>query len=219
TLFRPGGRGHLFELEDALGLDHDRTVWHASGAWRIAPRHRLGVRALELERDARHDVEESLNIRGIAIPVRTSLTARTELQMVGVDYRYSFVRTHDMEVSGLVGVVNVHFEARFQATLPRVDVDEAISVLAPVLGASADFALSPRWSVSLFGHGVQVDVGDNDAHIFNFGATTEYMMTRHLGLGIGYVIDYIGLNVNERSFRGRVAVRNAGVLAYVQARF
>jgi hypothetical protein len=88
-----------------------------------------------------------------------------------------------------------------------------------VIGASFDWYLGPRWTVSAYAQGMDLDFSSVDARVYNIGLSTEYMLTRHLGLGVAYTVDSVRVDVEKGSFDGRVDLTGGSLIGYLQARF
>jgi outer membrane scaffolding protein for murein synthesis (MipA/OmpV family) len=89
----------------------------------------------------------------------------------------------------------------------------------PVLGAGISYYVDPRWTVSAFGEGLKIKNGDLDGWMLNAGVSTDYMLSRHFGVGIGYNVTSLRMDVEQSDFNGRVTWTTQGLTAYGQLRF
>jgi hypothetical protein len=211
--------GRQFELEDSLGLDRDRSTLSGQIIWRFASRHRLGLRAFQVKREAERAIDEELRIEDRVVPINTVLRAESRLQFFTADYRYSFVKSPQMELAGIIGVFGGRYRFRFEASNPQIDIERNTTAPMPVLGVSLDWYLGPRWTVSAYAQGMDLDLGSVDARVYNVGLSTEFMLTRHLGLGVAYNLDSVRVDVDKGSFDGRVDLTGGSLIGYLQARF
>jgi hypothetical protein len=62
-------------------------------------------------------------------------------------------------------------------------------------------------------------LGDVDGWVLNLGVSTDYMLSRHFGVGIGYNATSLRVDVEQPDFHGRVTWTTQGVMAYGQLRF
>jgi hypothetical protein len=212
-------RGSQFELEDTLGLDQDRSALYGSIMWRFASRHRVSLSAFQVERDEQRTIDRELRIEDRVFPVNTVLRAESRTQFFIADYRYSFIKSPSMELAGILGVYGGRYRFRFQATSPQLDIEKETTAPVPVLGASLDWFLSPRWTASAFLQGMEFDLGEVDARVYNLGVAAEYMFSRHLGAGLAYNLDTVRVEVDRGSFHGRVGLTGGSLIGYLQARF
>jgi hypothetical protein len=212
-------RGTEFELEDVLGLDRDRSSLYGSIMWRFASRHRVSLSAFQVEREGQRAIDRELRIEDRVLPVSTVLRAESRTQFFIADYRYSFVKNESMELAGILGVSGGRYRFSFQATSPLVDIEKETTAPVPVLGASLDWFLSPRWTASAFLQGMEFDLGEIDARVYNLGVSAEYMFTRHLGAGLAFNLDAVRVELDKGSFHGRVGLSGSSLIGFLQARF
>ena len=214
-----GGRGTDIDLEKATGAKEDVSSFLLSGTWRVAPRHRVGLAIFAVDRNASKTIDRDITIGDTVIPISTQLTTESEAQYFIANYRYSFIKDENMEIAGLLGLYGANYKFKFAAANPVVDIDKSTVAPLPMVGLGADFYLGPRWTVSLFVEGMSLKVGDVDGSILHAGASTEYMFTRNWGVGIGYQVADVKVDVDKSDFRGHFGWRMDGYFAYLQARF
>jgi hypothetical protein len=212
-------RGREFDLEDTLGLDKDRNTLDLEATWRFAARHRIGVRGFQLKRDAERTINETLQIEDRSFPINTTLRAESTTTFLLADYRYSFLKSERMELAGSLGVLGGRYEFRFQGSGSQTDVNKKITVPVPVIGARLDYFITPRWTASVFGQGIAFNIGDVDARAYYAGVSTEYMITRHIGVGAAYNLMGINLELEKSNFRGEIDLRTNNLTGFIQARF
>jgi len=73
--------------------------------------------------------------------------------------------------------------------------------------------------VSAFFEGLKLKVGDVSGRVAYIGMSTDYMLTRHLGLGVGFSSVNVGADVTSDDFRGSLEWRSTSYFAYGQVRF
>jgi len=212
------GRSSEFDLED-IGAERSKGTFWGEATWRFASRHRLGLQVFTSRRQNTHAISENLVIEDRDIPVNTVLTTESESTFFVANYQYSFIKSENLEISGLFGLYTAQLRFRFGATQPLVDIDRKATAPVPVLGAGISYYVSPRWTVSGFGEGLKVKSGDLDGWVLNAGVSTDYMFTRHFGVGIGYNITSLRVDVAESDFNGRITWTTQGAIAYGQLRF
>jgi hypothetical protein len=214
----PRGRGTEFDLEGE-GLKHDVSSFFAAANWRFAANHRIGLQVFEVKRDATKAINETIDIKDQVIPVGTTLSSESKTQFLIADYQYSFIRNDNLEFAGMIGLYGARFKFRFGATNPVVDVDASTTAPLPMFGLSLDYFFNPRWSASAFGQGLKVKIGDVDGSVYNVGVSTDYMLTRHFGVGIGYNLTDLKVDLDKNDFHGRVGWRMNSFFGYAQAKF
>jgi hypothetical protein len=212
------GRSTELDLED-IGAERSKATFWGEATWRFASRHRLGLQVFTVRRANEQAVSENLVIEDQDIPVNTVLSTEAKSTFLVANYQYSFIKSANMELAGLAGLYTARLRFRFGATEPPVEVDRKATAPVPVLGASISYYVNPRWTVSGFGEGLQIKTGDLDGWVLNAGVSTDYMLSRHFGLGIGYNITSLRVDVEQSDFHGRITWTTQGLMAYGQLRF
>ena len=88
-----------------------------------------------------------------------------------------------------------------------------------MFGISLDTFITPRWTVSTFFEGLLLKVGDVKGSISYLGMSTDYMLTRHFGVGLGISAVKLGVDATKNDFTGSFDWRSQSFFGYVQARF
>jgi hypothetical protein len=213
------GRGTDIDLESITGVKESVSSYLASGTWRFAPNHRIGVMAFQNDRDNSKTIDRTITIGDTVIPINTNLSTSAKTQFFIVNYEYSFVRNENMELAGVLGLYGANYKFRFSAANPIVDIDKSTTAPLPLIGLNVDFFLSPRWTASLMGEGLKLKVGDVDGSMYHVHVSTDYMFTRNWGLGLAYQVSDLKADVTKNDFNGHIGWRMDGYTAYLQARF
>jgi hypothetical protein len=214
------GRGIEFGLEGATGLQKDRWSTLASGTWRFAPDHRVGIQTFSTRRSASKVIDQELVIKDEVIPVGTTLQTSAKTDFFIVNYQYSLMRDDRIELAAMAGIYGARFRYSFDATNPPRDIDAKTTAPMPMVGIALDTFLTPRWTISAFFEGLYLKVGDVKGSIAYIGLSTDYMLTRHFGLGLGINAVNIGADVSDGDgFTGSLDWRSQSFFAYGQLRF
>jgi hypothetical protein len=113
-------------------------------------------------------------------------------------------------VAGLIGFYGANFKYKLDATgnespNPRsASRDVSTTVPLPLIGASVDWYLNPRWKISGFVEGIKANIGDVDGHAFVAAVSTDYMFTRNLGAGARYMYSDASVDVSKSGFNGSI---------------
>jgi hypothetical protein len=85
--------------------------------------------------------------------------------------------------------------------------------------SSLDTFITPRWTVPSFAEGLYLKVGDVKGSVAYLGLSTDYMLTRHFGLGLGISSAKVGVDATKNDFNGSAEWRTTSFFGYAQARF
>jgi hypothetical protein len=219
TLRGPQGRGLEVGLEDAAGVQRDRWSTLASGSWRFAPNHRVGFQSFSTRRHGSKTIDEELVIKDEVIPIGTTLETTAKTDFFIVNYQYSVFRDDRVELSLMGGIYGARFKFSFDSTNPPRDINAKTTAPLPMFGVALDTFITPRWTVSAFFEGLALKVGDVEGKIGYIGMSTDYMLTKHFGLGVGVSAVNIGATVTDQDFSGSFDWRATSFFAYGQVRF
>jgi len=215
----PNSNGTEFDLEEVAGLNREVSSLYAAATWRFAANHRVGMQYYELARAASKTIDRTLVIEDQVIPANTTLSSEHDAAFLILNYQYSFVRNDKLEFAGLLGLYGSRNKYRFSATVPVVDVNASTTLPLPVIGASLDYFVSPRWTVSLYAEGLSVSLGGVEGRTYFAGISTDYMLTRNFGLSVGYNVSGLTVQAAEDEFSGKLGWRQSSFFGYAQLRY
>jgi hypothetical protein len=153
--------------------------------------------------------------------------SRFDWDLVPVTYAYSFILTERLETTASVGL---HWASSTVAFAGEAFVDgasvaqsasekESVSAPLPVLGLSANYALTPRWlvgtSVQYFG----LDYEEYSGELLDLRVKTSYWFGERFGVGIGYTWYDVDLDAEDGAYQFRFDYRYNGVEAFLNLRF
>jgi hypothetical protein len=216
----PQGRGIEFGLEGATGIQRDRWSTLASGTWRFAPNHRVGFQSFSTRRENTRTTEQELVIRDETIPAGTTLTTSAKTDFLVFNYQYSLLRDDRVELSAMAGIYGARFKFGFDSSTPPRNIESKTTAPLPMVGISLDTFITPRWTFSTFFEGFALKVGDVKGSVAYLGMSTDYMLTRHFGVGVGISAVHISADASKDSgAEHSIDWRSNNVFAYGQFRF
>ena len=216
----PNGRGVEVDLEGIAGLQRDVSSTLLSGTWRFSPNHRIGLQSFSVRRTAQKAIDQTLVIDDKTYPIGTNLSTEVKTQFLIGNYQYSFIRDDRVELAGMAGLYTARFRFRFNSTNPPTEVETKATAPLPVVGLSLDTFVTPRWTISAFAEGLYLKVDNVTGRVGYIGLSTDYMLARNFGVGLGFTSVATGADVEDSSgFRGAFEWRSKSAFAYVQLRF
>src|SRR5258708_4413980 len=226
SLNGPGLDGSRTNLESS-GLKKSLSSFDAGGTWRFLSRNRIDVLYFSANRSGSKSIDRELNIDGVVVPVNSTLSAQAKNQFVDVDYRFSFIKNDTYEVAGLLGLYGGQYKFNFSATRP-IEGGGQMSVLnqttsttvpLPLIGATLDWYVNPRWKISGSASGIKAHIGNVDGSAVVAGVNTEYMLVRNFGIGAGYLFTKLNADVTKNSFNGNLDSKMNSVSLFGQFKF
>jgi hypothetical protein len=208
------------------GLKKDLSSFEAGGTWRFLPRHRIDFQYFSAKRSGTQTYSNEITIRDNVYPIGATVSVEAKDNFLLADYRYSFVKTDEVELAGLLGFYGGQFKFNVNATgndllhnSGTLNTSTSTTVPLPLIGASVDWYINPRWKVSAAVEGIKADIGDVDGRAIVAAASTEYMFTRNLGAGVRYMYSDLSVDVTKSSFDGHVTWRMNSFSLYAKMMF
>jgi hypothetical protein len=221
-----GLRGSSANLENS-GLKKNLSSFDAGGTWRFWSRNRIDVLYFNAKRSGSRQIDSELDIDGQVIPINSTLTVQSKDQFLLADYRYSFVKTDEVELAGLLGIYGGQYKYQLSATHARpgvgqdllLDTTASTTVPLPLIGVTLDWYINPRWKLSANVEGIKARIGNVDGSTLVAGVTTEFMLVRNFGVGLAYMYTDVNVDVSKNSFNGNLSAKMNGVTAFGQFKF
>ena len=219
-----GHEGTAIDLEQN-GLRKSQWSFQGGLTWRFLSRNRIDVEYFSTNRSGSRMYDTSITIGDHTYPNGATVSATAKDGFLIADYRYSFIKTDELELAGLLGVYGDRFRYNVSAIGKPGDGTQSSSSSAsttlplPLIGASLDWYVNPRWRISGNVEGMKVQIGDFDGHAFVATASTDYTLLRNLGIGIRYVYSDVSVDVARSDFNGNFSRRMSSVNLYARLIF
>ena len=202
------------------GLRNSQWSLQAGLTWRFLSRNRIDVGYFSASRSGSRTYDTSITIGDNVYPNGATVSATVKDGFLIADYRYSFVKTDDLELAGVIGVYGDRFKYDVSATGASGGATRSSSTSAsttvplPLIGASLDWYINPRWKISGNVQGMKVQFGDFDGHAIVATALTDYTLLRNLGIGIRYIFSDLSVDATTSDFNGNFSRRMNSVSLY-----
>lgn len=207
------------------GLKHSLSSFDIAATWRFLDRHRIDVQYFSAKRSGGRSLEGEVTIRDTVFPVGATINTEARDHFFIADYRYSFVKTDQLELAGLVGLYGGQFKFDVTATgnelldARTVQTTASTTVPLPLIGGSVDWYVNPQLKLGAYLAGIKADIGDVDGSVFVVGGAVEYMFVRSLGVGLRYMYSDVDVDVNKSRFNGSTTWRMNSVSLYAKLMF
>ncbi len=227
TTFRLDGqtrRGSDINLE-GNGLNNNLSSFEVGATWRLLPRHRIDAQYFSAKRSGDRQYGTEITIGDEVFPIGATVSAEAKSEFLLADYRYSFMKTDQIELAGLLGFYGGHFKFNVNATgnetpTPRTaNRNVSTTVPLPLIGATVDWYINPRWKIAGAIEGIAADIGDVDGSAFVAVASTEYTLVRNFGVGLRYMYSDMRADVSKSDFNGNITWKMNSVSLYAKLLF
>jgi hypothetical protein len=197
----------------------------ASGDWRFARKHRVSLLWYATSRSNTYALANDVIIGDTTIPAGASLTPEVSNDFFFVNYRYSFVKKEKVEIAALLGLYGSNWNFDITATgfpgqpTRTFSQDASTTLPLPVVGASLDWYITPRWTATTSLSGMAAKIGDVDGSTWVFTISSDYMIWRNFGVGLAYMHSSIDADVTKTNFNGNINYTTNNFLFYGVVKF
>lgn len=223
------GAGDDVDVEDELDVDRtDRSVY-AAASWRFKPNHRMFVSYFRSLRENSAVAEDEIQIGDEIYPVGASLDTKLKFDVIPINYAYSFKRASNYELAVTAGLhwTSLTLDMEGSASAGSQDADASMTARVnapmPLVGVLFDYAITPRWFAGLRGEVFWFDIATDTVGvggtIGNLRLSTDYWITRNIGLGAAVNAFQINIDVDSSEWDGRLEYGYFGPQIYASLRF
>lgn len=223
------GRGTEIHLEDRLGLNKQLSLIWGSASWRFFPNHRVQLGFFEFNRHGDRQIDREIQIGDKVFPVGASLTSSLKFTVIPINYLYSFIRTSDLEFSGLIGLQwsRISYNIAGSITTNPADIDKTTTSSTdaplPVLGVDLNYYITPQWNVAgtlgAFIYKVKTPDTTTQGTVATATVSGGYWFSNYVG--VGAAINWFSINVDiaDPRWEGKFNYQYWGPQLYLTGRF
>ena len=212
------GVGSEMDLESDFNVDDRLFVGRVDADWWFAKRHALDFSAFKISREGTRVIDRDIQIGDTFFPVDTEVTAESDLLMVKLAYRYSFLYRPRWRAGASLGLHTVNWNSSWTAGALALDEEFDYTIPLPVLGVFASYAITPRLYLDASSEFFSLEYEEYDGFVNNTRLNLEHHTFEHVGFGIG--LDYFLVNASAESESGHLSAETEfdyiGVLGYMR---
>jgi len=218
------GAGVAVDLEQALGLDAQNTVFRLGALYRIGEtrRHRVDLDYLYFNRSASKTIGQDIVVNDNIISAGTNVETTFNYQVIRAAYSYSFFQDDRMDLAASIGlfVMPIKFELSASGLGARQG-DFNFTAPLPALGLRGDFAVTPRWFLRTNIDVFYLEYQSFKGALVDTRVAVEYNPWEHFGLGLGFDNFRMALEAKDKDypgvdFQGTIKSQFMGVQLYAR---
>jgi hypothetical protein len=199
------GAGVTIDLEKALGLDTQSTVFRLGGLYRFGEtrRHRVDLDYLYFNRNSTVTAGDNLVVNGNPISAGTVVETTFNFQIYRAAYSYSFFQDDRMDLAASIGlfVMPIKFELSASGRGSKQG-DFNFTAPLPVLGLRGDFAITPRWMLRTNLDFFYLEYQSFKGALVDTRIAVEYNPWEHFGFGLGWDNFRVKLEAKDKDYPG-----------------
>lgn len=218
--------GTPIDWEDTFG-GGDVTRFRIDGQWRFADRHKARFMVFNTSRTKSRTLTEDIVWNGETYPVNARVTADTRFDIYELAYEYSFMKREAYELAGSIGVHYTTMSAGLKAkastsngALTR-DLDEegSVDLPLPVIGVRGTWGLPHDFWIDAGAQFFALSIDEYDGNLQDYRVMLTWQPRKWLGLGIGYNLFRVDLDVDRSNFEGSLDWQYEGPMITYSAMF
>jgi hypothetical protein len=217
-------------LEDDLDFDDSDTSYLLDASWRFLPKHRISVGYFGAERGVDAIATGDIPIGEEIIPAGAGYTSEFNIDVVPLQYTYSFINDANKEFYGSVGLhwSSVDFKlstALGVGTEEEVLYDGTVEAEAPMplVGLGYNHYINAKWKVAISAEGFYIKLSEDtfsfEGSILNLNLGTEYMLGKNFAIGATISWFSLDVDIDDDDWNGALDYSYWGPAAYIKARF
>ena len=227
------GTGLSVNIEEALGLDAENSVFRVEGCWRFSHnrRHRVDLSWFSFNRTGTRTTTDAITIsppegQDIIIPIGTTVNSYFDLDIYQLTYSYSFIQDNRLDFAAQFGLYIMPIGFGLSITgLVDEQAEQSFTAPLPVLGLKMDVLLAPKWYLRTGSQIFYLRYQNFTGSLINLRSAVEYNPWKHVGFGLGFDAlrfgaqadgagDYPGIDL-----RGNVDFAYTGIMLYTRVVF
>jgi len=228
NLGKSGRVGVSIDLNKQLGQEHKSQVFYMDGSYRFNDKHSLTVGYFGIKNIGSRSIEENLEWtdkdgNDYIIAAGASVSSHFNIKILKMDYGYSFYHNDDVELTLTVGLHLTDFDVGILAngTIngdPLADpLDETSGLLAPLptFGFRGEYTVIPKDLFVTYNFDYFfLTYDDYQGSLMNSTLGLEYRFTDSLGMGVGYDITNMNVEMDDGKRNMKVDSRFSGITAF-----
>src|SRR5512139_829207 len=221
-----GGEGTAVavDLESALGLDMQNTIFRVGALYRIGEtrRHRVDLDYLYFNRTGSNSIGEDIKVDNVTISAGTKVDTTFNYQIIRAAYSYSFFQDDRMDLAASIGLFVMPIKFEMSALgLGSNQGDFNFTAPLPALGLRGDFAVTPRWMLRTNLDFFYLDYQSFKGSLGDARIAVEYNPWDHFGFGLGLDNFRAKLEAEDKDypaidFQGNIKSSFLGVQLYAR---
>jgi hypothetical protein len=218
-----GNIGTTLSFENDLNLDSKKSTFYGAFSWRMSGRHFLEVEQFRLARSGLQTLTAEIEFGDDVFEFGATVDSYFDTRVTRISYSYLL---HDSKKFGVALGAGLHLtdlsmgitEISSQFAIENFEIAEVTAPL-PVFGVTGAWRINEKWL--MFGRAqlFRLEIADYKGSLDHFSVKLEYSAFRHFGIGVGYDLFDLKLDIDKPRWNGSVDFEFRGPIVYLTGRF
>jgi hypothetical protein len=218
------GTGVAIDLEQALGLDTQNTVFRLGTLYRIDQkrRHRVDLDYLYFNRKATKTLDREVTVDNVTLAVGSRVDTTFNYQILRAAYSYSFFQDDRMDLAASFGLFVMPIKFAMSAEgLRSGEGNFNFTAPLPALGLRGDFAITKKWFLRTNIDFFYLEYQTFRGVLVDTRVAVDYNPWEHFGVGLGFDNFRAGVKAENNdypsvNFQGDIKTQFLGVQLYAR---
>ena len=215
--------GTTISLEDDLNLDDQKSTFYGSFSWRMSGRHFLELEQFRLSRSGLQTLSAELEFGENVFEAGATVDSYFDTKVTRFSYAYLI---HDSKRFAVALSAGLHLtdlstgitELSTQFAIENVELADVTAPL-PVLGVSGAWKISEKWFMYGRAQIFRLEISEYKGGLDHASVKLEYSAFKHLGIGIGFDLFDLKLDIEKPAWNGTVDFEFRGPILYLKGNF
>jgi outer membrane protein len=207
--------GTQIDLIDDLGLDDSDSIPALKGSIDLPLFPEILVSYFQIESDSTKTLTKNFNFGGITYSVSDVVKSSYDITQYEALIAFALINADSFKIAPLIGAK--YFEVEASLTSTAGNSTEKVDGPVPVIGALAEINLPSKFRLTGIARGLQVELDDLEAKLYDIEAAVNYDFNRFLRAQAGY--RYFLIDAEDNSTSDSVDIKFAGPFIGVTGSF
>ncbi len=219
------GQGSRVDLEKTFG-DDSATRIRLDAYWRFAERHKIRAMVFNARADRTRILDEEINWGDEVFPVSASVTLERDFDIYELAYEYAFLHRENWELTGSAGLHWTSLKIALAADLTtpgggtRAASDSGnLDLPLPVLGLRGLWNPGGDFWIDASAQVFSLSFDEYDGRLTDYRLAALWQPLQWLGIGLGYNLFKVDLDVEKDRFRGSLEWQYDGPQLFLSGTF
>ena len=215
--------GTSIDLEDDLDLEDEKSASYLSFAWRMSGRHFLEMEQFTFKRSGAATLSGEIEFGDNVFEFGALVTSYFDTKVTRISYAY-VIHDSDKFAFGMSGGLHITklntgiSDVRASFSEPDVAF-AAVTAPLPVIGMSAGWSITEKWFLYGRLQIFRLSINEYTGRLDHASVKMEYDAFKHVGVGVGYDLFDLDLDIDKRFWNGNINYNFHGPILYLKGYF
>ncbi len=209
--------GTTVDLVDDLGIDDSESIPALKASIDLPLFPEILLSYFQIDGDGSKNISKNIDFMGVTYTANDLVTSSYDITHYEALLGFALINADSFKVAALIGAKYFKVESSLKSSLTGLTKTETVDGPVPVIGAMVEVNMPSKFRFSGIARGLQVEIEDVDAKIYDIEASLNYDFNRFLRAQAGY--RYFMINAEDTSTNDSVDIKFTGPYVGVTGSF